>query len=155
MAAAAITEKFVGNTTSGAGAGGVVSSSTARTSASKPSTSGATANSCDTNDSSGHTCYTYEEVHLGDMDGVEDHHYHHHRHHQYKLPIWVGCNCKLVSGISKSTTCHDLISSIAPSSQDPSKYVLVEKWKKVSETFRFKVYMNMYKKNLSRMSDFF
>lgn len=48
-----------------------------------------------------------------------------------KVPIWVGLNCKLVSGISKGTTCHDLISSILPSSEDASKYVIIEKWKKV------------------------
>jgi len=81
------------------------------TSASVPTTSAPPTNN------NGLTSYGYEEVVLED--------------HQQKVPIWVGLNCKLVSGISKSTTCHDLISSIVPSSQDPSKYVLIEKWKKV------------------------
>ncbi|CAL8079499.1 unnamed protein product [Orchesella dallaii] len=84
------------------------------TSASVPTTNAVAPS---TNNTNGLTSYGYEEVVLED--------------HQQKVPIWVGLNCKLVSGISKSTTCHDLISSIVPSSQDPSKYVLIEKWKKM------------------------
>lgn len=104
-ATAAITEKFVGRSASDPPAASATAAVTS-------------ANHCSGNTHNGLGCQGQEVI-----AGAED--------HQHKFPIWVGLNCKLVGGISKSTTCHDLISSIVPSSQDPSKYVLVEKWKKV------------------------
>ena len=72
----------------------------------------------------------------------------HHHHSQvrtgdhHKVPLWIGTERKLVSGVKKSTTCQDVIRSLIHPPDDPSKFVIVEKWRKVSWNG---VLLNMFK----------
>jgi hypothetical protein len=53
--------------------------------------------------------------------------------HHHKVPLWIGTDRKVLNGVKKCTTVAEVIRSLIHAPDDPCKFVIVEKWRKVSE----------------------
>src|SRR5277367_2862412 len=58
---------------------------------------------------------------------------HPHAHPQEeRIPIWTGPECKVLGGVSRATTCAEVVRLLVAPDEDPAQFVIVEKWRKVS-----------------------